>query len=104
MVKIDKGLVRPELTLQLLARYHLTRALEQHTKNSKGLALQPKSAAFPDQLARGKVELEGSKLSFPSVDCFEIWRHGLPPAIFRQARDTNKDECKLREIQGDICS
>jgi hypothetical protein len=78
MIEIDKGLIWPELALQFLARDHLSGAVEQHAKNLKGLTLQPEPTALSDQLTGRQVQFEVSKLSFPSFDCFETCRHGVP--------------------------
>jgi hypothetical protein len=67
MVKINEGVVRPELLLQLLSRHNFPCTIEQDAKNHEGLTLQAESPTVPSQLTRRKIELEVSK---PSLDSF----------------------------------
>jgi len=60
-VKVHKSIRRPKLVAKLVPGNDFARIFQQHNENLKRLLLQPESDPVLVQLARRKVNLEGSK-------------------------------------------
>ncbi len=60
-VKVHKSIRRPKLVAKLVPGNDFAGIFQQHNENLKRLLLQPESDPVLVQLARRKVNLEGSK-------------------------------------------
>jgi hypothetical protein len=58
MLEIDEYITRPELSVQFLARHHISGPLEQNRQNMKRLFRDPDPMSMLEQLPRLKIELE----------------------------------------------
>ena len=61
MLKIDEGLIGPNLLAQLLSGDHITRVVQQNQKNLERLTGQPNAQAAPAQFACCGIHLKRSK-------------------------------------------
>jgi hypothetical protein len=62
MVKLHHGIVRPKLLLDLVQRYHLARALDEHQQDLKGLLLKTDLQSVLAELSRLHIEFKGPEL------------------------------------------
>jgi len=65
VIKIHKGVFRPELFLKFLASYDFAGVLKQHHQNLEGLSLKPNSKAVFAQFACAKIQFENSESECP---------------------------------------
>ena len=62
VIEVDKGAGRPQPFAQGFARHDLSRVLQEHRQHLKWLLLQLQLEAIAAQLARFKVNVEGSEM------------------------------------------
>jgi tRNA pseudouridine-54 N-methylase len=70
VIEVHERVGGPELLLQLLARHHIARALQQRGQDLKGLLLQPNPLAIFAQISGAKIDLEQCKAN----GLWECWR------------------------------
>jgi len=61
MLKIDEGILWPELGSEFFTQHNLRRALEQQSENLQRLSVEPDCMSVFAKLPSAKVELEGTE-------------------------------------------
>ena len=79
LIELDEGIRGPERLLQLFARDHFTRSVEQQGQNLKRLILEHHLPAPLVQLRCRKIDFEQAEANFPEIplrsvqDAPSIW-------------------------------
>ncbi len=104
VVEVDERVGGPELLLQLFARDHLARPLQQQSQHLKGLLLQAQLDAALAQFSRAEVQLEDSEARDSGCDFAARRRSvagrsgvvGLGPSTLRLLRISGTSDARVR--------
>ena len=101
-IEVDKGVVRPELSCELLPRHQFARVLEQEQEHLQRLFLQLHPGTLATQLARARIDFENPKtdwLQKSSLGESEYTSRFLPSVRF-SARQSRRNPVICRSLPG----